>query len=92
MSHDQLTFPPKPASHASSGSGEVDEDAVLLDDTSEDGSVGSMADGWSEVDTLTRERFRDLVFTPAVWQCLSLDGTASLCASVLPIILSSSKC
>ncbi|KAI0285154.1 hypothetical protein BC826DRAFT_1109418 [Russula brevipes] len=50
MSHDQFTFPPKPASHASSGSGEAHEDAVLLDDASEGGSVGSTADGWSEVD------------------------------------------
>ncbi|KAI0287584.1 hypothetical protein BC826DRAFT_1108354 [Russula brevipes] len=50
MSHDQLTFPPMPASHASSGSGSAHEDAVLLDDANEGGSVGSMADGWSEVD------------------------------------------
>jgi hypothetical protein len=50
MSHDQFTFPPKPASHASTGSGEAHEDAVLLDDASEGGSVGSTADGWSEVD------------------------------------------
>ncbi|KAI0283782.1 hypothetical protein BC826DRAFT_182730 [Russula brevipes] len=48
VSHDILTFP-KSASHASTDSGEAHEDAVL-DDPSEGGSVGSTADGWSEVD------------------------------------------
>ncbi|KAI0285165.1 hypothetical protein BC826DRAFT_1123659 [Russula brevipes] len=44
MSHDQFAFPLKPAS---TGSGDVHEDAVLLDDPSEGGST---ADGWTEVD------------------------------------------
>ncbi|KAI0283789.1 hypothetical protein BC826DRAFT_1190170 [Russula brevipes] len=44
MSHDQFTFPLKPAS---TGSGDAHEDAVLLDDPSEGGST---ADGWTEVD------------------------------------------
>ncbi|KAI0281177.1 hypothetical protein BC826DRAFT_395300 [Russula brevipes] len=41
---------------------------------------------------LMRERFHDLAFAPVVWGCLSVDGSASLRASVLPIILSLSKC
>jgi hypothetical protein len=50
MSHDQFTFPPKPTSHASMSSGEAHEGNVLFDDASEGGSVGSTANGWSEVD------------------------------------------
>ncbi|KAI0280349.1 hypothetical protein BC826DRAFT_1112201 [Russula brevipes] len=44
MSHDQFTFPLKPAS---TGSGEAHEDAVLLGDP---GEGGSTADGWTGVD------------------------------------------
>jgi len=50
MSHDQFTFPPKPASQSSTGPSETREDAVLVDDSSEGGSVRAADDGWSEVD------------------------------------------
>jgi hypothetical protein len=55
MSHEQFTFPPKPASQSQSSTGqpEVHDDAVLVDDSdpSEGGSLkGAGDDGWSEVD------------------------------------------
>jgi hypothetical protein len=52
MSHDQFTFPPKPAfSESSTGSGVgPDEDAVLLDDSSEGGSVKGTEEEWTEFD------------------------------------------
>ncbi len=50
MSHDQFTFPPKPASQSSTGPSETREDAVFVDDSSEGGSVRAGDDGWSEVD------------------------------------------
>jgi hypothetical protein len=50
MSHDQFTFPPKLASQSSTAASETREDAVLVDDSSEGGSVRAADDGWSEVD------------------------------------------
>ena len=54
LSHEHFTFPPKPASRSQSSvtvSGEVrDDDAVLVDDSSEGGSAKGADDGWSEVD------------------------------------------
>ena len=54
LSHDHFTFPPKPASQSHSGAttlGEArDDDAVLVDDSSEGGSAKGGDDGWSEVD------------------------------------------
>jgi hypothetical protein len=50
MSHDQFTFPPKPStSQSSTGAGEVQDDAVLVDTSSEGGSVKGAEDGWSEI-------------------------------------------
>jgi len=52
--HDHFTFPPKPASQSQSSAtaqGEArDDDAVLVDDSSEGGSAKGADDGWSEVD------------------------------------------
>lgn len=49
LSHDHFTFPPRPAfSQSSSSSGlSHDDDAVLVDNTSERGSVRSVEDGWA---------------------------------------------
>jgi len=51
MSHDQFTFPPQP-SYSESGTvrAGVQDDAVLVDNSEEGGSVKSGEDGWSEVD------------------------------------------
>jgi hypothetical protein len=48
LSHDQFTFPPRPAFSESSTSPGVphDDDAILVDNSSEGGSV-SMEDGWT---------------------------------------------
>ena len=51
MSHDQFTFPPKPAYSDSGASlAGAREDAVLVDTSEEGESVKSGEDGWSEVD------------------------------------------
>lgn len=52
ISHDQFTFPPKPSSYSASASAssEAHDDAVLVDDSSEGGSLRSVEDAWSEVD------------------------------------------
>ena len=54
LSHDHFTFPTKPASQSQSSAtaqGEArDDDAVLVDDSSEGGSAKGADDGWSEVD------------------------------------------
>ena len=50
MSHDQFTFPPEPLSQSGTGPSEVHDDAVLVEDSSEGGSVKGAEDGWSEVD------------------------------------------
>jgi hypothetical protein len=52
MSHDQFTFPPKPvSSQSSTGSGAAqDEDAVLVDTSSEGGSVRGTEEEWTEFD------------------------------------------
>jgi hypothetical protein len=49
LSHDQFTFPPRPAFSQSSTSSGVphDDDAVLVGNSSEDGSVRSVDDGWT---------------------------------------------
>ncbi|KAF8494415.1 hypothetical protein F5888DRAFT_1717699 [Russula emetica] len=49
LSHDQFTFPPRPAfSQSSTDSGVPhDDDAVLVDKSSEGGSVRSVEDGWT---------------------------------------------
>jgi len=49
LSHDQFTFPPRPAfSQSSTDSGvPYDDDAVLVDKSSEGGSVRSVEDGWT---------------------------------------------
>jgi hypothetical protein len=49
LSHDQFTFPPRPAfSQSSTNSGVPhDDDAVLVDNSSEGGSVTSVEDGWT---------------------------------------------
>ena len=49
LSHDQFTFPPRPAfSQSSTNSGlSHDDDAVLVDNSSERGSVRSVEDGWT---------------------------------------------
>jgi hypothetical protein len=50
MSHDQFTFPPKLLSQSGTGATETHDDAVLVEDSSEGGSVKGAEDGWSEVD------------------------------------------
>ena len=56
LSHEHFTFPPKPAARSQSSAtatapGEArDDDAVLVDDSSEGGSAKGGDDGWSEVD------------------------------------------
>jgi hypothetical protein len=49
LSHDQFTFPPRPAFSQSSTTSGVphDDDAVLVDNSSEGGSVRSVEDGWT---------------------------------------------
>jgi hypothetical protein len=49
LSHDQFTFPPKPAFSQSSAKAGVshDDDAVLLDNSSEGGSMRSVDDEWT---------------------------------------------
>jgi hypothetical protein len=49
LSHDQFTFPPRPAfSQSSTNSGVPhDDDAVLVDNSSEGGSMGSVDDEWT---------------------------------------------
>ena len=49
LSHDQFTFPPRPAfSQLSTNPGAPhDDDAVLVDNSSEGGSVRSVDDGWT---------------------------------------------
>jgi hypothetical protein len=49
LSHDQFTFPPRPAFSQSSANSGVphDDDTVLVDNSSEGGSVGSMEDEWT---------------------------------------------
>ena len=51
LSHDQFTFPPRTAFSQSSGKSGVshDDDAVLLDNSSEGGSMRSVDDEWSTV-------------------------------------------
>ncbi|KAH8982231.1 hypothetical protein EDB92DRAFT_131021 [Lactarius akahatsu] len=51
MSHDQFTFPPRPtSSDADASPAGAHDDAVLVDNSEEGGSVKSGEDGWSEVD------------------------------------------
>ncbi|KAH9170709.1 hypothetical protein EDB89DRAFT_1248309 [Lactarius sanguifluus] len=51
MSHDQFTFPPRPtSSDADANPAGAHDDAVLVDNSEEGGSVKSGEDGWSEVD------------------------------------------
>ena len=52
LSHDQFTFPPRPTfSQSSTNSGVPhDDDAVLLDNSSEGGSGRSVEDEWTEFD------------------------------------------
>jgi hypothetical protein len=52
ISHDQFTFPPRPAfSQSSTGSGVAhDDDAVLVDDSSEGGSAKGTEDDWAVFD------------------------------------------
>lgn len=49
LSHDQFTFPPRPAFSQSNAKLGVpqDDDAVLVDNSSEGGSVRSVDDGWT---------------------------------------------
>ena len=49
LSHDQFTFPPRPAFSQSNAKPGVpqDDDAVLVDNSSEGGSVRSVDDGWT---------------------------------------------
>ena len=50
MSHDQFTFPPKPASSSDTSSAAAQQDDVVLVDGSDDGeSVKGGEEGWSEV-------------------------------------------
>jgi hypothetical protein len=52
LSHDQFTFPPKPAYSQSGASAAGAQDDVIVVDNSEEGeSVKSGEDGWSEVDS-----------------------------------------
>ena len=52
MSHDQFTFPPRPAfSQSNAGSGVAnDDDAILVDRSSEGGSVKGVEEEWTEFD------------------------------------------
>jgi len=51
MSHDQFTFPAKAStSQSSTGPGEVHDGAVLVDTSSEGGSVKGAEEGWSEIE------------------------------------------
>jgi hypothetical protein len=49
LSHDQFTFPPRPAFSQSNTNSAVphDDDAVVVDNSSEGGSVRSVDDGWT---------------------------------------------
>lgn len=47
LSHDQFTFPPRPAFSQSSTNSGADDDAILLDNSSEGGSVRSAEDEWT---------------------------------------------
>ncbi|KAI0270562.1 hypothetical protein BC834DRAFT_520505 [Gloeopeniophorella convolvens] len=50
ISHDQFTFPPQPSSGAETTSAQTQDDGVFLGDSSEDGSVKSAEDGWSDLE------------------------------------------
>jgi hypothetical protein len=50
MSHDQFTFPPKPASGSNTCPATTYGDAVLVDNSDDGESVKGAEDGWSEVD------------------------------------------